>query len=200
MRAAGLLLAAGGSRRMGRPKQLLEWRGQSLARRATEALVASRCERVVVVLGAHAEAVKASLAGLPIEFVNHPGWRQGVGTSIRAGTTAIEVTDTADTNGANRFDAIVVALIDQPHVDAALHDALVAGIEAGHALAACNYAGILGAPAAFGREHFRSLRGLSGDRGAQAILRAHPETVWQVPFPAGAVDVDTQETYERLHS
>lgn len=192
MRTAGLLLAAGGSRRMGRPKPLLEWRGQRLATRAARVLLASRCERVVAVVGAYGEEVGESLAGLPIEIISHPDWRKGVGGSIRVGTAAVETL--------GDFDALVVALVDQPHVDTALIDALLAGVEGDHSLAACAYEGILGAPAAFGREHFGSLRRLDGDRGAQALLHAHAGEVFEVPFPAGSCDIDTPHSYERLRS
>ncbi|HEY0757641.1 MAG TPA: nucleotidyltransferase family protein [Acidisarcina sp.] len=86
---AGLVLAAGGSRRLGQPKQLLELDGEALLRRTVRIAVEAGCGRVVVVLGAGAEALRLQVAGLPAEVVVNAEWEQGMGGSIRAGLEAL---------------------------------------------------------------------------------------------------------------
>jgi CTP:molybdopterin cytidylyltransferase MocA len=179
-RVDAVLLAAGGSSRLGRPKQLVQVEGRTLVRRAAEACVASLARRTHVVVGAHAEAVAAALAGLDVAIVANPRWSEGVSTSIRAGVAA-----------AGDADGVVLVLADQPHLRAETLDALVRAIVGPASLAASRYAGGRGAPAAFGRDHFAALAALRGDRGAKELMAG--ADVVEVPFPEGAADVDTEE-------
>jgi molybdenum cofactor cytidylyltransferase len=177
-----LLLAAGGSRRMGHPKQLLEWEGASLVRRAAEAALASRCREVLVVLGAHAEEVSAELDGLGVRTCVNLDWREGIASSLRTGVAALG-------DGA---EAVLVLLADQPEVDSTLLDRLIAAREAsGLGLAASWYAGVVGAPALFSRRYFPELSSLSGDRGARALLEEHRDDCALVAAPEAALDLDT---------
>ena len=180
-----MLLAAGGSSRLGRPKQLVQVEGKTLVRRAAEACVASVARRTHVVVGAHAEAVAAELAGLDVAIVANPHWKDGVSTSIRAGIAA-----------AGDADGVVLVLADQPHLRADTLDALVRALAGPGSIAASRYAGGRGAPAAFGRDHFAALAALRGDRGAKELL-AGPAVV-EVPFPEGAADVDTEDDVREL--
>lgn len=179
-----LLLAAGGARRMGRPKQLLPWRGTSLVRGAAETALASRCRELVVVLGARADEVGAELSDLPLRTCLNPDWREGIASSLRAGVAELGC----------EAEAVLVVLADQPRVDAALLDRLIARWqESGLGLAASAYAGGVGVPALFARRYFPELRGLSGDRGARALLETHADDCVQVEAPLAAFDVDTVE-------
>jgi molybdenum cofactor cytidylyltransferase len=187
-----VLLAAGGSSRMGAPKQLLDFEGASLVRRAALAALGCACDGVVAVLGAHAEAVARELAGLELVLVRNPDWAQGIGGSIRCGVEAA-------LERAPDLDALLLLLADQPGVSAALLDRILAERrERGAELVACAYAGSLGVPALFGRPHLDALRALSGDRGAKSILLEHEARVRRVSFPEGVVDVDTPQDYEQL--
>lgn len=177
-----LLLAAGGSRRMGRPKQLLAWQGTSLVRRAAEAALASRCSELVVVLGSGSSEVAAELGGLRLRTCVNPNWEAGIASSLRTGVG--ELGDDAE--------AVLVLLADQPKVDAALLDRLIVAREtSGLGLAASAYAGRVGVPALFARSYFDALCGLSGDRGARALLDAHRDDCARVDAPLAAFDVDT---------
>jgi molybdenum cofactor cytidylyltransferase len=190
-RIAAIILAAGGSRRLGTPKQLLCIDGESLVRRAARVALASRCRAVFVVLGAHAAAVGAELDGLPLGRVTNRAWREGMGSSIRAGIASVARD--------RSFDAALLLLADQPGVTAALIDRLANELDAGDAdLVACTYAGTVGAPALFARRYFPALQALRGDRGAKSVLLAHADAVVQVPFPAAALDVDTHADSRRL--
>src|SRR5947209_8753927 len=80
-----ILLAAGGSTRMGRAKQLLVYRGKTLLRRAADAAVGSGCTPIVVVVGADAAEATRELAGLDLTVEVNPAWERGMGTSLRAG-------------------------------------------------------------------------------------------------------------------
>ena len=112
MRVSALVLAAGGSRRFGRPKQLLPWRGEPLIRHAARAALGSGADEVVVVLGADADAVRAALADLPIHVALNPGWESGLASSLAAGLE--------EASG----DAVLVVLGDQPVADAKVLAAL----------------------------------------------------------------------------
>ena len=191
-RVATVILAAGGSRRMGSPKQLLRIGGITLVRRAAETALASRCQAVYVVGGAAAEAVRRELSELPLQVVDNPDWETGLAGSIRVGIEAVGA-------GSPEFDAAILAPVDQPQIHPALLDRLIEVFEDGEReIVACSYAGTVGAPALFSRRHFADLANLSGDRGAKSLLEARAGEVAQVPFPEGATDLDTPEDYQRF--
>jgi len=185
---AAIVLAAGGARRMGRPKQLLEIGGRALVRRAADA-AAGAADAVWVVVGAEADAVAAALAGSGAQIARNPDWTRGMASSIRCGVEAA--------CAATKPRALLLLPCDQPAVTTALLQRLAAHFAAGRGLAACEYAGALGPPALFGAQHFSALRALRGDSGARALLQAHGAQVARVPFPEGALDVDTPADLRR---
>ncbi len=190
---AAILLAAGASSRMGEPKQLLLFEGQTLLRRAVDAALASSCQQVVVVLGANAERVREEVSELPVEVVFNERWSEGMGSSVRAGLESLAV---ANDEG---LGAVVLLPCDQPHLSC---DVLNGLIEAHHAsgksIIVSGYNDIWGVPMLFARELWPELRELNGKRGAQSVARRHAKNVECVPFPGGAFDLDTREDYARL--
>ncbi len=184
-----VVLAAGGSRRLGEPKQLLRLAGQTLVRRAALAALGSRAERSLVVTGAHAERVEAALAGLAIEAVRCASWESGLAASLRAGVTAALAHGDA---------SVLLLLADQPAVSAALLDAQIALHRAGSELVASDYCDEPGVPAIFAPRFARELLALEGDRGAKELLRRERAHVALVPFADGALDVDTPEDWARV--
>lgn len=189
MTAAGhgaVILAAGGSARLGRPKQLLELLGEPLVRRAARAATAAGYAPVVVVIGAAAAEVSAALAGEPVQVVEHPGWRGGVAGSIRRGLAAV-------LEGRPEVSGVLLAVCDQPRVGAAHLAALAAALADGaHAVAASSYAGTVGVPALFARATFPELEALEGDHGAKQVVTRDPARVVTVALPGGEWDVDTE--------
>ena len=185
-----LLLAAGASSRMGRPKQLLPYRGRTLLRHAAETAVASGCAPLVLVTGALHDELVAEVADLPIRAVRNEHWETGMASSLQAGLTAV-----AGTNPT----AVLVLLTDQPLVTPALLQQLVALQQQTQAPAvAAAYAGTLGVPAIFSRALFHDLQQLQGAQGATRLLAMLGPAVGRVDFPAGLLDVDTPEQYAAL--
>ncbi|MEU6484855.1 nucleotidyltransferase family protein [Streptomyces sp. NPDC046887] len=193
-RIAGLLLAAGGGRRLGgRPKALLEHRGRPLVEHAVAALRAGGCVRVQVVLGAAAGAVRER-AELPpgCVLVDNPDWEQGMGSSLRAGLESLAGTET---------DAALVALVDQPGIGPAAMARVAAAYRSRGALATASYGGRRGHPVLLGADRWAAVaESASGDRGARAYLRAHePEiTLVECGDVAEPYDIDTPEDLRRL--
>ncbi len=188
MRVGGVVLAAGGSSRLGRPKQLLLHEGRTLVRRAAEAAVGAGCEPVVVVLGAHGEAVAGELADLPVRTVDNPEWREGMGGSLRVGVRALP-----------EVDAVLVLLCDQLRVDAAHLKALMDTFTRTHApIVASGYEGARGVPALFSRALLPELEALEADQGARKVIVRDPTRVVEVPLPGGGEDVDTAADLSRL--
>lgn len=189
-----VILAAGASTRMGRPKQLLLHRGQTLLRRAVETTLASRCRPVVVVIGAHADQVKQELEHLPVLVAENRNWEEGMSSSIRSGLEKL-VADAGEIDGA------VIMLCDQPFVTTAVIDELVdQRRETGKLIIASAYQDIRGVPALFGKELFEEIAGLEGNEGAKQLIAKHPEEVATVCFPEAVVDVDTPRDYELLEA
>ena len=186
-----MILAAGASTRMGTPKQLLVYNGQTLLRRAAETALASVCCPVVVVLGANAVQVGAELE-LPVIVTRNHEWETGMGSSLRAGFDAVLAADAG-------VDAVVVLLSDQPFVTADLIDTLIERRrETGKTIVATEYGGARGVPALFARELFTEIQGLSGHEGARQIIRNHPDDTAVVPFAAAAIDIDTPQDFDAL--
>ncbi len=187
-----ILLAAGGSSRLGTPKQLLRTAdGQTLLRRAAQTALASVCRPVTVVLGASADAARREVEDLPLSVVVNPDWATGIASSLRIGLAAVRA-DAA-------LDAVVITLCDQPMVSDALLDSLVIARQtSGHDLVACEYDALLGVPALFGHSLFGALAALGGDEGARKIIRNYQGPLTRVPFPAGRLDIDTPEQITAL--
>lgn len=190
---AGLLLAAGGGRRLGgRPKALLEFRGRPLVEHAARALRDGGCGPVHIVLGAAAEEVRARAELSAYTLAGNPDWAQGMGTSLRAGLSSL---------AASGAGAAVVALVDQPGIGPAAVARLVAAYAAGADLAAAAYGGRRGHPVLFGAEHWAAVAaGATGDRGARDYLAARADAIRLVECSdvAEAYDIDTPDDLFRL--
>jgi len=182
---AGLVLAAGSSTRMGRPKQLIEYRGKTLLERSLEAAIGGGCDPLIAVLGAHAEAVRNGVGNRRVECVVNEDWRAGMSASIRIGVEALAGRDVS---------AALLLPCDQPRLEAAVVRRVLGAFDGRPGrIVACEYAGTIGIPVLFECSRFAELTLLSGDRGAREILNRHPQEVVRVAWPAGAHDIDRPE-------
>lgn len=188
LRLGALILAAGGSSRMGAPKQLLEIGGEPLVARAVDAALGSGARPVVVVLGSDSGRVLAPIADRGIVAVHNPDWATGLSSSIRVGMVALLAAEPS-------LDAVLIAPCDQPDLSAEVILRLASAHRQGGRIAAARYGGRNGAPAIFGREHFGALAALAGDEGARRLLNADPAAVSAVELPELGADIDTPEDY-----
>lgn len=184
-----VLLAAGASRRLGRPKQLVVVDGETLVVRAARSALATSPADAVIVLGHDAASIGAAVAGLPLRTVVAKDWQAGMGASLAAGVAALDA----------RCHAVLVVLCDQPSLDAGHCAALVdAWRRAPHHAAASAYDGVLGVPAVLPRAWLERPGALAGDRGARELLRADPSLVTAIAAPALAQDVDRFEDLSQI--
>lgn len=189
---AAVLLAAGGSSRMGRAKQSLSLRGRSLLRSAAEAVGGAGCDPVVVVLGADAARLGEELAGLSVSVAINERWSEGIAGSIRRGLKAV-LASTPDA------EALLLAPCDQPHLNAGIVRRMREAYDGRpDCRVACEYAGTVGTPALLGSAWFDRLARLEGDRGAKSLLLEAAEDLVRVSWPQGAIDIDRPEDYEAL--
>ncbi|WP_242581781.1 nucleotidyltransferase family protein [Hymenobacter telluris] len=188
-----ILLAAGSSSRLGQPKQLLQYQGQTLLRRAAEtAVTAAAGTPVVVVTGALHEELLPELAGLLVQTVRCHTWQLGMGASLKTGLAALE-------NKGPALHSVLVMLCDQPFVTPTLlQQLLTAHNTTGQPIVAAQYGEVRGVPVLFGAEALPLLHQLPDAAGANQLLKQHPQLVATVPFPEGAIDVDTPEQYAAL--
>lgn len=186
MSVTGLVLAAGGSKRLGRPKQLLPYGEATVLDRVLETARQCRFDQLLCVVGGSAEEIKATVELDGIQVVENPEFGEGCSSSIAAALTAVDPT----------AELLVLMLGDQPGVSAGAVRALIEG--RGQApLAACAYDDGRGHPFAFARETFEELARLHGDKGVWKLMDRYGERVKDVrvsgPVPR---DIDTWEDYQ----
>jgi molybdenum cofactor cytidylyltransferase len=193
---AAMVLAAGSSTRLGRPKQLLEFHGEPLLARAVRIALEAGASPVWVVLPtALLPAAHPVLAHMAAIVVENPLSPEGMGSSLRAGMAAL--LSSWEDDGNSQPDRLLLLVCDQPlltaeHLRTLLHTPSPQG------MTAARYNQRVGVPAVFRREHFAALAAASGDEGARALLRSHAVTA--VDLPEAAIDIDTPEDLERLRS
>jgi molybdenum cofactor cytidylyltransferase len=185
-RACGLVLGAGGSKRLGRPKQLLPYGGGTLLGHAVGVACECAFDQTIVAIGGAAEDVLAHVDLGGAEIVVNDAYGEGCSSSIAAALRAVR----------GSVDVLVLMLGDQPGVSSETVRALLAG-RGDAPLAVCRYDDGRGHPIAFGREVFGELKQLHGDKGVWKLLDRSP--VVEVPI-AGPIplDVDTPEDYEAV--
>ena len=189
---AGVVLAAGLSRRMGQAKLLLPLGDQAVIRRTVEGVLASGVDTVVVVTGREHRALAETLAGLPVELAVNPHPEAGQGGSIGVGIAALPA----------GTEAALIVLGDQPFLPAEVIRALIAArARTGKAIVAPRYRDGRGNPVLFARQVFPELLGIAGDQGARSVVERDPARValvdFDFPMPQ---DLDTPEDYDRLRS
>jgi molybdenum cofactor cytidylyltransferase len=189
---AAVVLAAGRSTRMGRPKLTLEIAGRTMLHHVVDHVRQSRCDGIVLVVGEAADRVARDVRGPGVQIVINERYGEGMGTSIAAGISALPP----------ECEAAIIVLGDQPRVTAAAIDALIDAYRTtGKPLVASRYGGGPGAPTLIGRALFDEARRLGGDTGGRRLIERHPDLVHEVPLsPDLAADLDTPEEFARVRA
>jgi molybdenum cofactor cytidylyltransferase len=189
-KVAAIILAAGQSTRLGRPKQLLDICGKTVIRRVAEAALAAPLESVIVVLGTSAVEIERELSDLDVLTVLNPDFAEGQSTSTRAGLRAA-----SDDTGAALF-----LLGDQPAMSPEIICVVVdVYMESGASIVQARYRGVTGHPVLFDRSLFGELESVTGDRGAREVIARHSELVQFADMDQDApLDIDTEADYERV--
>lgn len=188
-----LLLAAGASRRMGTPKQLLPWRGKTLIEHQIETLLKTDQE-VYVVLGAHAERILPVLKPYPVNPIIFEQWSLGMGNTI-----AFSVAYLIKKQGS--MDGILIALTDQPLVDTSHYNALLDAFqkEEQQLIVSVSDQGWEGVPVLFDKYYFPGLLNLKGEQGAKKIIQSTKKSITNRNAGPLLVDMDTPEVYTALY-
>lgn len=191
-RIAGIVLAAGASTRLGRPKQVLDIGGKPVIAHVVERALAAPLDEVLVVVGAAGEAVERALAAYPVRIVPNPAYLDGQSTSLLAGLRALE--------GAS-VDGAVVLLGDQPGIDPADIAALLGCRRETRApIVMTAYGAERSHPVLFGDEVFPELMAITGDQGGRDVIRAHAPDVLTIAsaLREPPLDLDTEAAYRDL--
>ncbi|MFC2022553.1 molybdenum cofactor cytidylyltransferase [Chloroflexota bacterium] len=183
-----VLLAAGESKRMGQPKQLLPLGKSTVLEQTISNLLNSEVQEVIVVLGHRAEEMARLLAGRPVMVVVNPDYRQGMSTSIAAGLGS----------ASDEAQGIMLALAEQPFIDYWTINRLVAAFSThGKGIIIPSYHGRRGHPVIFASRYKEELLWLAGDIGARQVVARHPDDILEIDVDCEGVitDIDTPESY-----
>jgi CTP:molybdopterin cytidylyltransferase MocA len=187
-----VVLAAGGSTRMGSPKQLLEYEGVSLLRRAVTVAAETPFRPLVVVLGAEWERCRRELADLPVTVIVNPQWQKGIGSSLRRGVGLLDA-------HLPEVDGALIMLQDQPLITSAMLISLAQAWRPPTVpIAAALYGNTLGVPAIFDRSLFPELLDLENEEGAKKVIARHKSLTGLVSMPEAMTDMDTPDDYKKL--
>ena len=186
-----VLLAAGESSRMGRPKQLLKHGDLTLLQHSIHVAHEADVNTIVVVLGAHADSMNNDFSTKSV-FVTNSNWKEGMASSIQLGIKSLLDRD-AETEGA------ILMVCDQPYVNSLLLNTLIETYKTtGKQIVASGYDNTFGPPVFFHKLFFPELLQLKGDVGAKSVIKKHEGQVEIVLFPEGSIDIDTDVDYQKL--
>ena len=187
-----ILLAAGESRRMGTPKQLLTYNGSSLIRQAATEAIESSCKPIVVVLGANGDRISREINDLAVQITYNTCWQKGMSASIATGIDTLLLMNID-------LDAVVIALGDQPFVTSRVYNLLIERYYQNEVKAvASSYSQTIGVPALFDRVLIPELLDMKQQGGAKQLLKQYSDRRFNLDLPEAAIDIDTPADYQKL--
>jgi len=175
---ATIILAAGESKRLGKPKQLLPYKNTTLLGNSINAATESGLTNILIVLGSNFLKISQSIKCKSIRQIINTKWKEGMGSSLSTGMKTVL-----------NEEAVLIMLCDQPKITSKHISSLIDNYQPGKIIGS-TYDGILGVPALFPKKYFEHLAGLSGDQGAKKIIEQFSENVISVECPEGAIDID----------
>ena len=185
----GIVLSAGESRRMGKPKLLLTLGEQTILEQTIDNFLKSKLNEVIVVVGDKAKEMSRLIASRPVKIAVNPIYRQGMSTSIAAGLSL-----TSD-----KTQAVMLALADQPFIDTQTINHLIEAFCTSHkGIAIPVYQGRRGHPVIFAIKYKEALLSLTGDIGGRHIIDQHPDDILEVAVNCEGINIDI-DTYDNYH-
>ena len=185
-----IILAAGGSRRLGHPKQLLEFMGTSLIGHTINTCLDSGVGEVHLILGAYFEEVYAHVQDYPVQIHRFENWSVGMGSTIAFASQLFNP---------SQVDGLVFCMGDQLHLEASILKSIQKGIvERKAIIIRSQYDKGFGPPTYFDKTFFPELANLSGEEGAKPLIKKHLDKVYTIDFPLGMIDVDTPDDLDYL--
>ncbi len=189
-----VILAAGGSSRLGRPKQLVQFKGKALLQHAIDQVVQLEVGPSVVVLGGSKEQISSRIDSKGLQVVLNSDWQLGIASSMQVGFEQI-------LSNERKIDHIMFVLSDQPFLEVSQLKRLVKTHLSGNRMATYSeYDGVLGVPAIFSQAAFPFLETLKGDQGAKKLTTMKGFEFETEPFEKGLFDIDTEEDVGKLKS
>ena len=185
-----MIMAAGASRRLGQPKQLVKYQGETLVRRISKEALNTEIGHVTVVTGHDHEKVAHEIKDLEIDIFYNQEWEEGLGASIRNGLKYVLKPDT---------NAILLTMVDQPYVDGAHLKKLANAYDPSRPMIiASAYSSTFGVPVLFDSRYFEEMMQLKGDEGGKKIFANYLRDIVEIPFIEGAIDIDEKKDLEDL--
>ncbi len=187
-----VILAAGASSRLGRPKQNVVYKGKTLLQNTISAALATNCEKIIVVLGANYELILPTIQHFNITIIHNTNWQEGMASSIRMGLASL-----LDLQPETK--QVIFTVCDQPYLSPAILSGLITTQKQTKAkIVSSNYGKHLGVPVLFQQSYFAELMQLKGDEGAKKLVKKYHDEVKSYPFLKGEVDIDTLDDLEIL--
>jgi len=187
-----IILAAGSSARLGKPKQLLSFNGQTLLAHIVQSALAVPKSVSFVITGFEREQMEKELKGFAVTVHYNDLWEEGMASSIRKGIQELIKTNPG-------IEACILAVCDQPFADSSIFEGLIRIFrETKKGIVASSYEGTAGTPVLFSRSYFSDLQQLQGQEGAKKLLQLYAHDLSTMPFPGGNIDIDTDADYEQL--
>ncbi|WP_462252387.1 nucleotidyltransferase family protein [Ekhidna sp.] len=187
-----VLLAAGESKRLGQPKQLVKYQGISLLQRAIDTAEEVNLQSRVLIVGGYSDEVLSETNCKSFHVEKNEAWRDGM-----AGSLVLGLQTTIKLNP--QIDGVLVMVSDQPFINTELLNRLIDQYAEKSDIVASEYEGIAGVPVLLGEEYFDEIKELDGDYGARKIVKKHSEKVKTIKFDQGNFDIDTPQDLERLN-
>ena len=187
---AAIVLAAGASKRLGKPKQLLPYKNTTLLNNSIDQLQNLENIDVYVVLGAYSDAILLTIHKLNVIPVFNSNWEDGMGSSLSCGIKAVQEH--------GNYEGVLVTLSDLPYVDTQHFKKLITTFESDCYLVNTEYPNLTGVPCMIHQKYFVELENLSGDDGAKPVMKKYKKEVSKVTSETPYFDVDTDESYQKL--